>query len=70
MSAHKVLGAADVPILENLDLSGAEPGDYDLVALPLKLMETEATPVRAVLLPPGSVRAAQRGGTVPGSSGG
>ena len=55
MSAHRVLGAAGVPILENLDLSAADPGDYDLVALPVKLTEVEATPVRAVLLPPGSL---------------
>lgn len=55
MSAHRALGAAGIPILENLDLSQVEPGDYDLVALPLKLMETEATPVRALLLPPGTL---------------
>lgn len=55
MSAHKVLGAAGVPILENLDLTRAEPGAYDLIALPLKLEAAEAAPVRAVLLPPGSL---------------
>ena len=26
-------------------------GDYELIALPLKLMETEASPVRAILRP-------------------
>jgi len=36
--------------LENLDLTGAGQGDYFLVALPLKFMELEASPVRAVLL--------------------
>lgn len=56
MSAHRVLGAAGVPILENLDLTLAEPGDYDLVALPLKMVEAEAAPVRAVLFPAGSLR--------------
>lgn len=54
MDAHRVLGAAGIPILENLDLSAAEPGLYDLVALPMKLVETEAAPVRAVLLPCGT----------------
>ncbi|HEY9717538.1 MAG TPA: cyclase family protein [Trichormus sp.] len=39
--------------LENLDLTGARHGNYFLVALPLKLMELEASPVRAVLLEPG-----------------
>jgi arylformamidase len=56
MAAHRVLGAAAIPILENLDLSRAEPGEYDLVALPLKLVEAEATPVRAVLLPAGTLK--------------
>jgi arylformamidase len=56
MSAHRVLGAAGIPIIENLDLSLAEPGDYDLVALPLRMLEAEAAPVRAVLLPAGSLR--------------
>jgi arylformamidase len=56
MSAHRVLGTAGIPIIENLDLSRAEPGDYDLVALPLRMVEAEAAPVRAVLLPSGSLR--------------
>ena len=56
MGAHRVLGAAGIPIIENLDLSRAEPGDYDLVALPLMMVEAEAAPVRAVLLPAGSLR--------------
>lgn len=55
MSAHRALGSAAIPILENLDLSQAEPGDYDLLALPMKLIATEATPVRAVLLPAGAL---------------
>jgi arylformamidase len=55
MTAHCVLGAAGLPILENLDLSRAPAGDYDLVALPLKLMQAEAAPVRAILLPAGSI---------------
>ena len=36
--------------LENLDLSAVKEGDYFLSALPLKFMELEAAPVRAVLL--------------------
>ena len=43
-------GAAGVLILENLDLSAAEPGDYTLACLPLLLPGLEASPVRAVLL--------------------
>jgi arylformamidase len=56
MSAHRVLGRAGCPIVENLDLSGAATGTYDLLALPIRLAEAEAAPVRAVLLPPGTLR--------------
>jgi arylformamidase len=65
MSAHRVLGTARIPILENLDLSQVEPGDYDLVALPIRLVGVEAAPLRAVLLPAGSLgrgRRRSRGG--------
>jgi len=55
MTAHRILGAAGLPILENLDLTDAPPGDYDLVALPMRLVEAEAAPVRAVLFPAGSL---------------
>jgi kynurenine formamidase len=40
-----------VLILEGLDLSGADPGSYTLVAVPLRLVGLEASPVRALLLP-------------------
>ncbi len=59
MRAHRALGGGGVPILENLDLSAAEPGDYDLLALQVRLTEAEAAPVRAVLLPAGTLRAAR-----------
>ena len=36
--------------LEGLDLSGVKPGIYQLICLPLKLVGTEAAPVRAVLI--------------------
>lgn len=48
-AAHKVLAGGDVVILENLLLDHVEPGLYDLVALPLKLIGMEASPVRAIL---------------------
>lgn len=68
MSAHRVFGAAGIPIIENLDLSHAEPGDYDLVALPLRIVEAEAAPVRAVLLPAGSLRLGASETGLPASS--
>lgn len=48
---HRILLAADVLILEGIDLSGVEAGPYTLVALPLKIAGGDGSPVRAVLLP-------------------
>ena len=48
--AHKELLGAGVLILEGLELSEVEPGDYRLVALPLLLGGAEASPVRAILI--------------------
>jgi arylformamidase len=50
LSVHHALAAHQIFWLENLDLTGVDAGAYFLVALPLKLMEAEAAPVRAVLL--------------------
>jgi arylformamidase len=47
---HTELLGAGIPLLEGLNLSGAEPGSYRLIALPLLLAGAEASPVRAVLL--------------------
>ncbi|HEU0298954.1 MAG TPA: cyclase family protein [Longimicrobium sp.] len=49
LAAHHVLLGAGAGILENLMLDGVPPGEYELVALPLRLVEAEASPVRAVL---------------------
>lgn len=50
LPAHRRLAARGVAILEGLDLSRVESGVYDLVALPLRLVGADASPVRAVLL--------------------
>ena len=44
-----VCRAHDLSILENLVLADVAPGDYELIALPLKLAGLDAAPVRAVL---------------------
>ena len=49
LPSHRRLLANDMRVLENLVLDGVEPGDYELIALPLKLMLADASPVRAVL---------------------
>jgi len=49
LPTHHALHAAGVLILENLDLSQAEPGLYELFALPLRIRGGDGSPVRAVL---------------------
>ncbi|MEO7167001.1 MAG: cyclase family protein [Spartobacteria bacterium] len=46
---HHALAAADIAIVEGLDLSCAEAGVYTLAALPLKIVGGDGAPVRAVL---------------------
>jgi arylformamidase len=51
LPVHKILLGAEIPIIENLQLSGALHGRvYELIALPLFLLEADASPVRAVLV--------------------
>ena len=47
---HHALGAANITILENLDLRATPAGVYELIALPLRLAGADGSPVRAVLL--------------------
>ena len=47
---HHALGAANITILENLDLRAVPAGCYDLIALPLRLAGADGSPVRAVLI--------------------
>lgn len=49
MDAHHAVRRHGLSILEGLVLDDAEAGDYELIALPLKLMNADAAPVRAVL---------------------
>ncbi|GIX24327.1 MAG: arylformamidase [Caldimonas manganoxidans] len=49
LDAHQVLLKRDLRVLENLVLDEVPEGDYELIALPLKWMEADASPVRAVL---------------------
>lgn len=58
---HRILMRAGVMILEGIDLSGAKPGLYELVCLPLRLVGTEGAPARAVLRPLSANGAANRG---------
>ena len=49
LDAHRQLLAHDLRVLENLVLDDVPAGDYELIALPLKLKGADASPVRAVL---------------------
>jgi arylformamidase len=46
---HRTLLANGVLILEGLDLSEVDAGDYELIVLPLRLAGREAAPARALL---------------------
>ena len=49
--SHKAIYERDMAILEGLVLDHITPGHYFLSALPLKLEGSDASPVRAILLP-------------------
>jgi arylformamidase len=49
LDSHQQLLAHDMRVLENLVLDDVDAGDYELIALPLKLTTADASPVRAVL---------------------
>jgi len=47
---HTYLLEKNIPIIEGVDLSKVDPGEYFLVILPLKFMNIDGAPARAVLL--------------------
>lgn len=49
LASHQVIRQRGLRVLENLVLDEVPEGDYELIALPLKLMTADASPVRAVL---------------------
>ncbi|MDP2642157.1 MAG: cyclase family protein [bacterium] len=46
---HKILLGNSVYVLESLNLTGVKSGTYKLICLPVKVTDSEAAPVRAVL---------------------
>ena len=50
---HRALLGAGAWVVEGLDLSAVEPGDYDLICLPIKLVGSDGAPARALLRPAG-----------------
>ncbi|WP_234263569.1 arylformamidase [Hydrogenophaga sp. NFH-34] len=49
LPSHQVIRRRGLRVLENLVLDDVPEGDYELIALPLKLTTADASPVRAVL---------------------
>ncbi len=49
LPAHRALLGAGVVVLEGLDLSEIEPGEYELACLPLRIAGADGAPARVVL---------------------
>ena len=49
LPSHQRVRCWNLRVLENLVLDDVHEGDYELIALPLKLMTADASPVRAIL---------------------
>ncbi len=50
LKTHRILMAAGIVVLENLFLDEVPDGEYELIALPLKIAGGDGSPVRAVLV--------------------
>jgi arylformamidase len=48
-ATHLALLSNNVIVVEGLDLSGVEPGDYELICLPIKIKDGDGGPARVVL---------------------
>lgn len=51
VDTHQALLAAGVVILEGIDLGEVEPGPVDLLCLPIRLMNSDGVPARALVRP-------------------
>jgi len=51
-ATHHALARRGTVILEGLDLSAVPDGEYQLIALPLRLVGMDGSPARAVLIAP------------------
>ncbi len=52
LDSHQAIRRLGLRVLENLVLDDVPEGDYELIALPLKLTQADASPVRAILRRP------------------
>lgn len=49
VETHQALLEAGIWVIEGLDLSRVEPGEYELVCLPIKVEQSDGAPARAIL---------------------
>ena len=49
VETHQILLGAGIWVIEGLDLTGVDPGSYDLICLPLKILGGDGAPARAVV---------------------
>ena len=47
---HKILLGKDILIIEGLNLSKIDPGEYTLLCLPLKIKDSDGSPARVLLM--------------------
>ncbi len=52
VETHVTILGAGITVIEGLDLSEVEPGDYELICLPLKIAGADGAPARVVLRRP------------------
>jgi arylformamidase len=46
---HRTLLSAEVIVIEGLDLTEVLPGDYDMICLPMKILDSDGAPARVIL---------------------
>jgi len=51
LETHRALLGAGIWVIEGLNLSAVSPGPCDLICLPLKLVDAEGAPARAIVRP-------------------
>jgi len=49
LPGHQEFRRGNVALLENLDLTAVPAGEYELIALPLRIVGSDSSPVRAIL---------------------
>jgi arylformamidase len=50
-AVHEILLLNGIFAIEGVNLAGVEPGDYELLCLPLRVDKGDAGPCRAILIP-------------------